>query len=595
MRSVTIAGAILLSGTLAGFEPSQERSANTLSRDWKRFTAAGLDVVGNAREGDLKGAARHIASFRATLEILIPGLQLSAPQPTTLIVFRDHPSFTEFAPRDARGRRQLNVAGYFSDAADRNYLVLPVFVDRRLTYETAFHEYTHYVISRNFRGVPLWLNEGLAEFYSTFDLDDEGRAIVGRVPSSRVWTLSTERLRPLRALLLGESGSRGFGSTDVDLFYAQSWLFVHFMTLSEGGKRQGQIVKYLELLTETKSAEAAAREAFGTTLEALDREMARYIEDFRLRGLRVTGIKWDAPDVQMTPLSEADVAETKARLLIELNVPSEAKRYVARALELDPLHLSARITHARLASSENRPADAVVELEKIARDDEQNFSAQFYLGRALYDEARYAEAIGAFNRSLRIARQAAAPWLQLSLAAMALGQYEQSDSAMAQLQQVHSEPRWHYLRALEAFKLGRYDAVLPDVKVFIERAGSADESAPYAAFLGVIAAHRTDRADEGTSLLTRIVPALPLKSWTLTIARFMQGELSPTDFLDKAGDTGQRTEAHTYIAMRLIQGGQIDEARRHLEWVRDKGDRDYTEYELAVAELKRLKPRKVVE
>ena len=39
----------------------------------------------------------------------------------------------------------------------------------------------------------------------------------------------------------------------------------------------------------------------------------------------------------------------------------------------------------------------------------------------------------------------------------------------------------------------------------------------------------------------------------------------------------------------LVDAGRIDEARTHFEWVKEKGDRNYTEYELAMAELKRLK------
>ena len=588
MWRFTAAGVVLLTGALAASGPVGQAPASKLSRDWKRFSAVGLEVIGNAREGDLRTAARNIAGFRTTLQILMPGLRLSAPEPTTLVVFRDHPSFTEFAPRDRRGKRQLNIGGYFSDAPDRKYLVLPVFGDRRVTYETVFHEYTHYVVSRNFRDVPLWLSEGLAEFYSTFELDDEGRATVGKVPSSRVWTLSTERLRPLRALLGAESGSRQFGSTDAGLFYAQSWLFVHFMTLSDGGKRQGQIVRYLELLTETKSVEAAAREAFGTTLEALDRELPRYIEDFRLRGLRVSGVNAQMPTIDITPATEADVAETKARLLMELNVPSEAKRYITQALELDPAHTSGRITRARLSSSEGRPSDAALELDKICREQPQNFSAQYYLGRALYEDGRYSEAISAFDRAVKLLPEASTPWLQLSLAALALGQYEQSDSAMAQLQQLYSTPKWHYLRSYEAVKLGRFDAVLPDVKTFIDRAGTADETAPYAAFLGVIAARRLDRDAEATELLSRITPALPARSWPLTVAEYMQGHFTPAAFLSKADNNGQETEARTYIAFSLVDAGQRDEAKKHLQWVKDKGDRNYTEYDLAVAELKRL-------
>ena len=44
-----------------------------------------------------------------------------------------------------------------------------------------FHEYAHLVISNVMRNVPVWLGEGLAEFYSTYEIGDGGReAVIGR-------------------------------------------------------------------------------------------------------------------------------------------------------------------------------------------------------------------------------------------------------------------------------------------------------------------------------------------------------------------------------------------------------------------------------
>ncbi|MBA2303131.1 MAG: tetratricopeptide repeat protein [Acidobacteria bacterium] len=558
------------------------------SRDWKALPGTGLDVVGNAREGDLRRARREITAFRAALASLMPGIRLSAPEPTTLVVFKDHPSFTEFAPRDGKHRRQLNVGGYFSKSADRNYLVLPVHANRRTTSETALHEYTHFVISRNFRDVPLWLNEGLAEFYSTFEVNDQGHAIVGKAPSSRIDTLRSDRMPPLRHLLSGATIPRNFRSSDTAMFYAQSWLFVHYMTLADGGKRQGQIVKYLQLLPTTTSAEAAAREAFGTTLEALEHDVIRYSERDQFPALGLAGAASEAQPQETAAMNEADVAELKGRLLVELGVAREAAPYVERALALDPSHRAGQITQGRLLVLEERETEALAILVKVAQEDPGSFAAQYYLGSALYNGGRYQDAIVALDRALKISPKAASAWFAVALATMALRQYDQSDSAMAQVQELYSAADWHYARAHEALRLGRYDAALPEATTFIERAGVGDDSAPYAAFIGVIAARRLGLVERAEALLTRTASVLLPRSWPLTVVQFMQGRLNATEFLRKAQDNGQRTEANTYLGMHLAQIGQNDEAIKHLTWVKEKGERHYTEYALAIAELKRL-------
>ena len=575
---------LLVAGAAAVAAGQSPAPANRPSRDWKTLSAFGLEAVGNAKEDDLRRTLREIAGFRTTLQKLVPGLRLSAAVPTTLVVFRDHGSFTEFAPRDRRGRRQRGIGGYFTARPERNYLVLPIFGDRRTTYEVALHEYVHYVISQNFREVPSWLNEGLAEFYATFDIDRQGNGIVGKLHDGRMMTLWASPMPPLRRLI----GDGSDPITDASMFYAQSWLFVHYMTLGREGARQQQVLKYLELRPQTKSAEAAAREAFGATLDDLSRELERYFEGTK-PALKVPGAAAaELPSEPSSPLSEADVAELKGRLLVEMEVPAEAGRYLTQALALDPAHRGAKITRGRLLAAEEKAAEAVEALEAVAKEDPRDFAAQYYLGAALYGQRRFADAIKPLEAAIKLNPRAVWPWFQVALATMALGQYEQSDSAMAQVQQLQSDSSWHYTRSLEALLARRDDAVLPEAKTYIDRAGITDPSAPYAAFYGAIAARRLNRPAEAEALLAQVARAVPANTWTHTVLGFMQGRLTADALLDKAKDGGERTEARTYAAMQLLQAGKPAEARPHLQWVKEHGEKSYTEYRLAIAELRRL-------
>lgn len=56
----------------------------------------------------------------------------------------------------------------------------------------------------------------------------------------------------------------------------------------------------------------------------------------------------------------------------------------------------------------------------------------------------------------------------------------------------------------------------------------------------------------------------------------------------RADDDGQRTEAHAYVGIRAALAGRRDEAIVHLQWVKERGNRDYVEHRLAVRELSRL-------
>lgn len=54
------------------------------------------------------------------------------------------------------------------------------------TMRIVFHEYSHLITSNVAGSVPVWLNEGLAEFYSTFQLVGDREAMIDRLrPAAR--------------------------------------------------------------------------------------------------------------------------------------------------------------------------------------------------------------------------------------------------------------------------------------------------------------------------------------------------------------------------------------------------------------------------
>jgi lipoprotein NlpI len=168
------------------------------------------------------------------------------------------------------------------------------------------------------------------------------------------------------------------------------------------------------------------------------------------------------------------------------------------------------------------------------------------------------------------------------------GRQAESDEAMSRLQRLEPNPRWYDARAYEGFKRGNYSTAIHDIHTYIERAGRGAESAPYAAFLGAICYLRLKKVTEASNPLREISTEIPEGSWTAVVMDFMQGKLSSEKFLARAKDVYERTEAHAYTGMMALIAGDRDEGLNHLHWVKDKGSRNYVEYGMAIAELKRL-------
>lgn len=556
------------------------------SREWKRVTVDNLEVVGNGSAKDLTGALTQVQAFRSTLESLLPGLKGDkGGAPTTLVVLNAG-SFEKFLPRDGRGRKQYGVVGYFTDLPDQNFMVIPVFETREDTYEVAFHEYTHYVISRRAKDLPRWLDEGLAEFYSTFQVRD-GYGLVGKAPAGRLrWIDGPTRLPHVRQLLTGDLQLfRNFGDTLG--FYAQSWLVVHYMILGEEGRRKEQFARYLDLARQ-KDPELAAREAFGISFDELDRAIRLYGQRARLPALRV-GTPLNAlklPPVE--PLGQLDALTLQARLLVEVGGAREAEPLIDEALAIDRTSRAARLLQGRLRLWQRRYPEALDDFAAAAETGPPNFPAAYYRANGLYASGNFEAALKAFDTAVELRPGSAPAWFGLSIASMALGRQAQADVMLERARALDPRPRWYATRALEAVKHHQDAVALSDARTFIDMAGLSEETSAYAAFLGVIASRRLGTPEHGQALLARVSAVLDTKSWAKVVADYMAGVLDDAEFLRRARDDGQRTEARTYIALRLLHLGRRDEALVHLEWVRDKGERNYTEYDLALSELARL-------
>ncbi|MED5330306.1 MAG: hypothetical protein VX916_03355 [Planctomycetota bacterium] len=96
-----------------------------------------------------------------------------------------------------------------------------------------FHEFNHlltYLIEPDFM-YPIWLNEGMAEYYGTAYIDEKGDFIVGGQQDGRLVSITKHKkegkLWSIPQVLLTERGT--FNATH----YAYAWSFCHFLMQSE--------------------------------------------------------------------------------------------------------------------------------------------------------------------------------------------------------------------------------------------------------------------------------------------------------------------------------------------------------------------------
>ncbi len=185
-------------------------SAPVSAKDtWTKVQSKNFLLIGNASEKEIKPVGVRLEQFREVFARLFPSSKVNSPVPTTVIVFKNEQSYRPFKPRE-------NTAGYFQAGPDVNYITLQLARDwegQQDPFSIIFHEYTHLLIQNTSGDVPLWFNEGLAEYYSTFSITGDQKIVMGKPIASHVYLLRNKML-PLRTLFQVDHKSPHYNERD---------------------------------------------------------------------------------------------------------------------------------------------------------------------------------------------------------------------------------------------------------------------------------------------------------------------------------------------------------------------------------------------
>jgi tetratricopeptide (TPR) repeat protein len=355
---------------------------------WTSVRSQHFLLVGNASEKEIRQVATRLEQFREVFTKLFTKVDFNTPVPTTVVVFKNDGAYKPFKPL-ADGK-PVEVSGYFQPGDDVNYITLTP--DRgdgaQNPYGTIYHEYTHLLVN-NSTGVgeaPPWFNEGLAEYYSTFAVEDDRKVHLGRLIDYHILLLREQKPIPLSQLFAVTHYSLERGKHNVrSLFYAESWALVHYLILGNDGKRLPQLGEFLALSKKGVPTEEAFRRAFQTDTAAMEKELQKYVQSNTFISRVATFPQKLEFDSQMTaaPLTEAQAEAYLGDLLLHVNRPDDAAVRLQHALDLDPTNVMARASLGMARLRQKRDAEAVVQLREAAAAGATNYLAHYYLAYAL--------------------------------------------------------------------------------------------------------------------------------------------------------------------------------------------------------------------
>lgn len=171
------------------------------------------------------------------------------------------------------GEEMKNTAGMYSPIVKQ--LLIWNLPNHEQILETIRHEGFHQYLDDLVEDAPRWFNEGLATYYQGSKLV-KGRWSDGDIRPEYVEVLKKRKLVPL-AQFLRLGAPEFMDEKGVDLNYAQSWAFVHFL-LSSGGENKKLFDRLFDALASGARAGAAVDEVFPEAVTTrLDADFAAYV------------------------------------------------------------------------------------------------------------------------------------------------------------------------------------------------------------------------------------------------------------------------------------------------------------------------------
>lgn len=368
--------AIKVSALLFGILVLATLKAQAKQETWVEVRSPNFVVLSDAGE---KQARKTAIQFEQIRSLFRQNFQFAskAPSPViTIFAVKDDSSLRELLP-EYWAKGHAHPAGIFFSRLNQFYVAIQLDAPGENPYMGIYHEYYHSISLPFFPGMPVWLAEGLADFFGNTRIDGN-KAYMGDPDAGLIQLLRQERLIPLDVLFSVDHSSPYYNeSNKISIFYAESWALTHYLFIGDGGAHRQLLTNYLTLLGQGATQHDAAAKAFGD-FGKLQVALQEYVQNERYYDLHAPAPpKLADADLSARTLSEAEVDAERGGFAAIRGRLEDAKPLLEDAVRLDPKLPLAHQNLAILELSEGQGDKAIDSLSQAIALDPKNGTAHY--------------------------------------------------------------------------------------------------------------------------------------------------------------------------------------------------------------------------
>jgi|HubBroStandDraft_2_1064218.scaffolds.fasta_scaffold11287_2 tetratricopeptide (TPR) repeat protein len=352
--------------------------ARDKAENWLEVRSPHFIVLSNSSEKQARHVADQFERMRGVFHERFPRASIDPTTPIVVLAIKDQKDFRVLEPEAYLGKGKLEIAGFFLRAPDKNYVAMRLDAPGEHPYAVIYHEYTHLLNSKAEHGMPLWLNEGLAEFYQTTEIRDK-EVLVGNPSAENRMVLLQNPLLPLPILLTVDGTSPYYHEENKgSIFYAESWALTHYLTVKDDHENTYRLTDYATLVSEGMDSVTAATRAFGD-LKLLQAALEKYIrQGAYYYSKKPASIDVDDSAFKVQALSPAQADATRADFLAYSDRVADARSLLDEVLHGDPQNALAHETMGYLEFRQGHLDAARKWYEQAVGLDSQSFLAHYY-------------------------------------------------------------------------------------------------------------------------------------------------------------------------------------------------------------------------
>jgi len=387
---------------------------------WIEVHSTHFSVLTDAGEKRGREAALRMEQMRAVFGQLLLKEKLKMPVPITVIALKSDKQYGLVAPA-----KQSFAGGFYVPGSDRIYIVLDLF--EADPWRAVAHPLAHYLLNYNYPPAQGWFDEGLAEYFGSIqigkqveiggdpelapewheDVFDELRRdpnapqSLTQLLSSPVW------LSMVDLFTMKHDGSGAREGTHSTLYYAQSWMVVHYLVNKNKLPAAGT---YFDLVLNQKlPVEKAMVQAFDMSPAQMEDAVKTYFQSLSGLGIALDqakkpvanpvdiqqpdhfAIPFDADDIGMTvsPVKDEDARAVIDDVMARIPEHRDQALHDLQQLTADPKDNEA--AHRGLAWDDIRQKKfdaAADELEKAAELNPRDPWLWYYRSALKYQKAQ---------------------------------------------------------------------------------------------------------------------------------------------------------------------------------------------------------------